>query len=102
MIRIIFSTVVILLTLMSSVSAKEMSKGGGYSFCKEQLKIEFPHAKVNAKLIKIQYSPKKKARKGITHDVLIRVSGIEASAYKVRCLVTRDQDVYTAMISKQE
>lgn len=86
--------------MISTVSAQEMTKGGGYSFCKNELKSAHPTKRVDTKLLKVKYKPRNKSRQGITHQIDMRVSGIEDRAYKATCTVTRAGDEYTAIFSK--
>ena len=86
--------------MFSTVSAKGMSKGGGYTLCKKELKKLHPDKRVDTKLFNVKYKPRNKSRQGITHVIDIRVSGIEAQAYKATCTVTRDEDKYSVVFSR--
>lgn len=102
MYKTILIAVVLSLVLFSTVSAKDMSKSGGYTLCKNQLKEAHPGLSIDTKIVRIKYRSLKKTRAGVTHQILMRVAGIKESAYKVNCVVTRDNDNYVAVISELE
>jgi len=52
--------------MFSTVSAKGLSKGGGYTLCKKELKNAHPQKIVDTKLLKLKYSPRNKSRQGVT------------------------------------
>lgn len=100
MIRNILIAAILSVLMFSTVSAKGMTKGGGYTLCKQQLKSAHPEKIVDTKLLKVKFKPRNKSRQGITHTIDLRVSGVEDRAYKATCIVSRDEDKYTVVLSK--
>ncbi len=100
MIRNILLAALLSVVMFSTVAAKEMTKGGGYTLCKNELKNTYSDRNVDTKLLKVKYTPKSKSRQGITHKVEMRVAGVETRAYKATCVVTRDEDDYTVAFSR--
>ncbi len=100
MIRNVILAILLTPLLFSTASAKGLSKGGGYTLCKTELKNAHPQKIVDTKLLKLKYSPRNKSRQGVTHTIDLRVSGVEDRAYKATCIVSRDEDQYFVVITK--
>jgi len=97
MIRNVILAMLLTLFMFSTASAKGLSKGGGYTLCKKELKNAYPQKSVDTKLLKVKYRPR---NKGITHTIDMRVSGVEDRAYKTTCIVSRDDDQYLVEFTK--
>ena len=100
MIRNIILVILLTLLMLSTASAKGLSKGGGYTLCKKELKNAYPQKIVDTKLLKMKYRSRNKSRQGITHTINMRVSGVQDTPYKATCIVSRDEDQYSVEFIK--